>query len=298
MPDFAFDPHATTYSSVNACALARLANLAYGTEADIKSQTKDWGFDTFEFFNVDETQAFLAANADAIVVGFRGTSNINNWMTDLTIHLTGGPLGRVHEGFLAALNLVWLGLLQAILDTQRSSVSVSASASGAHQSSSSPSGPARAPSLWFTGHSLGGALATLAVAKLIERAQPVDGLYTCGCPRCGDGAFAANFNSLFTQGFRFVYNEDIVTRIPPRIPFGYRHVGTVKHIDTNCQITGELEGWANFLRTVEITMAALETQNLSEIEDHQMKNYLHCLEQNAGGGSPNLRLAADRAVCV
>ena len=38
--------------------------------------------------------------------------------------------------------------------------------------------------LWLTGHSLGGALATLAAAHL-EGAR-VQGLYTYGCPRVGD----------------------------------------------------------------------------------------------------------------
>lgn len=262
MSDFQFDPHAADYSSINAYALAQLANLAYSQQPVIEQQTKDWGFNSCEFFDVDETQVFIAANADAIVVAFRGTSNINNWLTDVNIHLTGGPLGKVHEGFLAALNLVWLDLLQAIQDAQH------ASGSG--------------PSLWFTGHSLGGALATLGVAKMIERAWPVDGLYTCGCPRCGDDTFATTFNAKFDRAFRFVYNQDLVTRLPPRVPFGYRHVGTVKHIDQNCQITGELEGWARFLRTVEVTMQDLDKQNLSDIEDHQMKNYLRCLGQNAG----------------
>jgi len=262
MPDFPFDPHATDYSNINAYALAQLANLAYQDEQAIEDQAKAWGFGSCRFFDEDETQVFIAARPDAIVVALRGTSNINNWLTDFNIHLTGGPLGKVHDGFLVALNLVWFDLLQAILDAQHASTSQ--------------------PSLWFTGHSLGGALATLAVAKMIERALPVDGLYTCGCPRCGDDTFATTFDAKFERAFRFVYNRDLVTRLPPRIPFGYRHVGTVKHIDANCQITGELQGWAEFLRTVEVTMAVLETRNLSEIEDHQMRNYLRCLGQNAG----------------
>jgi len=262
MPDFPFDPHATGYSAVNAYALAQFADLAYGQEPDIKGQTKDWGFDSCEVINDHDTQVFIAARPDAIVVAFRGTSDINNWITDINIHLTGGPLGQVHEGFMAALNVVWLELLQTILDAQKALN--------------------LGPSLWFTGHSLGGALSTLAVAKMIERAQPVDGLYTCGCPRCGDATFASNFNSNFDRAFRFIYNQDIVTRLPPRVPFGYRHVGTVEYIDSQCQITGKLAGWAAFLRTVEVTFENLQDRDLNAIEDHQITNYLKCLGQNAG----------------
>jgi triacylglycerol lipase len=271
MRNLQFDAHAAAYSAVNAYALAQLANLAYAKKLDIKRQTKDWGFDSCDVLNENDTQVFIAASSDAIVVAFRGTSDINNWITDVNIHLTGGPLGRVHEGFLAALNVVWLELLQAILDAQPS----------ASPASGASNGPGPSRSLWFTGHSLGGALATLAVAKMIERAQPVDGLYTCGCPRWGDATFASNFNSDFDRAYRFIYNQDIVTRLPPRIPFGYRHVGTVEFIDAQCQISGELSGWAAFLRTVEVTMAELQQKDLNAIEDHQITNYLKCLGQNA-----------------
>ena len=60
--------------------------------------------------------------------------------------------------------------------------------------------------LWITVHSLGAALATLAVAKLrLEKDEPVNGLYTFGQPRTGDRDFAKNFNADFgNQTFRYV----------------------------------------------------------------------------------------------
>ncbi len=51
--------------------------------------------------------------------------------------------------------------------------------------------------VWFTGHSLGGALATLAAGRY-ERAPEV---YTFGAPRVGDGE---HVKSLDTPVYRFV----------------------------------------------------------------------------------------------
>jgi len=44
-----------------------------------------------------------------------------------------------------------------------------------------------------TGHSLGGAIATLAVAELISKGIQVDNLYTFGSPRVGDSNFISWF---------------------------------------------------------------------------------------------------------
>lgn len=50
-------------------------------------------------------------------------------------------------------------------------------------------------SLWLTGHSLGGAMATLAAAWLAERKIPFSGAYTFGQPRVGDDNFQVAFDT-------------------------------------------------------------------------------------------------------
>jgi triacylglycerol lipase len=262
MPELEFESRAREYSAANAYALAEMADLAYERPAVIKRKLKTLGFlgDDLEVFPArpGDTQVFVVSNDEVILVAFRGTEpEINQWLGDLRYHLTGGPLGKVHEGFAAALSVVWLDVLQALRDRQES-----------RQGSLS---------LWFTGHSFGGALATLAVAKMIERAEPVDGLYTYGCPRCGDQTFATAFNANFSRAFRVVNRNDLVTRAPPR-PF-YQHVGTVKYIDENGILRGEEDGWIPFLRSVKYTLDDLRNMDLGAIESHQLDNYLKALDK-------------------
>jgi hypothetical protein len=74
--------------------------------------------------------------------------------------------------------------------------------------------------LILTGHSLGGALATLAA---FHRPLWTSALYTFGCPRVFNGTKAGMFDAcLRNRAWRVVHEEDIVARSPW---LGYRHVG-------------------------------------------------------------------------
>jgi len=68
--------------------------------------------------------------------------------------------------------------------------------------------------VFITGHSLGGALATLAtldIATNTKFKKPI--LYTFASPRVGNPKFAAHFASL--ECYRVANSEDIVTTLPP-----------------------------------------------------------------------------------
>jgi triacylglycerol lipase len=88
--------------------------------------------------------------------------------------------------------------------------------------------------LFIAGHSLGGALGTLALPDVIKSTafkQPI--FYSLGCPRVGDRNFAQTYNALpGAQTFRIINTCDLVTAIPlpvpiPLVPSGYYcHVGT------------------------------------------------------------------------
>ena len=89
--------------------------------------------------------------------------------------------------------------------------------------------------IWFTGHSLGGALATLAADRCIRQGAmlglgDLGGVYTFGSPLVGNRHFADGFNSRVRgRSFRFVNDQDGVTKVPPQF-LGYCHVNTERFV--------------------------------------------------------------------
>lgn len=81
-------------------------------------------------------------------------------------------------------------------------------------------------SVALTGHSLGGALATLGAVDIqYNFANQVSSLelYTFGAPKVGNDGFRDSFNRRVPNSYRFVYGMDLVPELP-RWWQGYRHV--------------------------------------------------------------------------
>ena len=70
---FTFHPDKSDFDRANALWLAKASELAYKPAETARRTTKRWGFPNFTFFDNGGTQAFVAGNADMILVAFRGT---------------------------------------------------------------------------------------------------------------------------------------------------------------------------------------------------------------------------------
>ena len=232
-----FRPNATTFELVNAAWLADFAMLAYGNEAFSRTYLNQSGLTAagfvLKFFSEETTQCFVVHNDQFVVISLRGTEIDNfrgalaDWIRNF--ELTAEPDesgGRVHEGFQKDLKAVW----QKVRDYVRPL----------------PDGTGR--QLWITGHSLGAALATLAAERAVRDGRfAVQGVYTYGSPRVGDDQFRQVYatRGLDTRTYRFVYNVDVVRRIPPGEP--YTHVGQLKYIDTDGHLHDEMPAGAENL---------------------------------------------------
>ncbi|MDJ0599926.1 MAG: lipase family protein [Crocosphaera sp.] len=264
-----FNSQTTRYSPWNAYYLGQASSLVYEQSSIIQKTTKiQWQMPKYKFIQdlhkdddeITGTECFVAGDEKKIIVSFRGTqvSQKEDILTNINLGLTDGPLGKVHRGFYRGVNSVWEELLETINEFQD-----------------------RGQSLWFTGHSLGGALSHIVVAKLIDELdKPVHGLYTFGQPRVGNKTFARNFNIEFKSCyFRFVNNNDVVTRIPLRSMF-YRHAGTFLYFDTDKVLHSDLHWWYLFVDSVEGILEEFGKIGLDNLKDHSMSDYLEGLENN------------------
>lgn len=215
---YPFHPDAEHFDFVNAWWLIESATLVYAEEDFVRPEFFSAGFSEVRHFNGSSTDCFVAHTGAFIVVAFRGTetrrrSGVRDWQnivadikTDCDILLIDTPhhSGKVHKGFLAALEEIWEDLEQYLASIHGSS-----------------------RTLWMAGHSLGAALATLAA----DRYKKVQGLYTFGSPRVGNTEFKKHFQ---VRAFRIVNNADLVTAVPP--PGFYEHVGELWYIDSEGQM--------------------------------------------------------------
>ncbi|KAF9997241.1 hypothetical protein BGZ79_009057 [Entomortierella chlamydospora] len=94
---------------------------------------------------------------------------------------------------------------------------------------------------YICGHSLGGALATIFLAKMVQSNSPLldifSGLYTYGQPRIGDKDFSNAFGfKLACKMFHHVHNNDIFARVPFWKPYE-TPPGTLVFIDSSRTLT-------------------------------------------------------------
>ena len=198
-----FEPQASEFSMANAAWLTDLAFLAYAEKNFITTQLNEAGLTGEPCFigfedGIESTQCIIAHNNEMIVVFFRGTEfnpkRIINAVLDASVDiqatLADAPElgGCVHRGFFNEAEKVYATLIQE-LDKIRTTQTV-----------------------WFAGHSMGGALAILTAKLYTVRAKnPVNGVYTIGCPRVGNEAFAAHYQLPL---FCMINHMDPITRIP------------------------------------------------------------------------------------
>ncbi|GGL91487.1 hypothetical protein GCM10010129_39020 [Streptomyces fumigatiscleroticus] len=220
------------------------------------------------------------------ILAFRGTEFGGVTLTDIytdinteTVPYPDTVGASVHAGFLRAFKYAWPDIVDELAK------------------------PAHAVDhLFITGHSMGGALATLATCELVDDSLSLlprklrahlrsafRGLYTFGQPMVGDQAFADHFQTLVgAMTFRHVYQQDLVPRFPPRTAGEFRHFGR-EFFGTRTSLWSEQELPVQqvFSATVSFTIGILAFvlrqmpagRKLSlpvSLADHMPQNYVDC----------------------
>lgn len=267
------DPFDNSFSPLKANLLAQASKLAYESGLSIEKACKDFGFEKARYIqNKDtSTEGFVASSNDFIVVAFRGTQEWQDWLTDARFVKTEGKLGECHSGFHKAYQSIEEDLKSAI-DYCRKEVNHPLFVK--NNLLSKLDKRVQPQSIWFTGHSLGAAIATIAVGQRIVKSLPVDGLYTFGSPRVYDWDASIKFDqALGNKAFRFVNNVDIVTRVPQRI-MGYRHVGQLKYFNKDGVLKNDPAWWSRFLDQMQGRFDDFMEEGLAAVKDHDINDYI------------------------
>lgn len=199
-----------------------LSAYAYCSTETYKEQSYDGLLTDFEVTNtIFAAKGFigLLPSQSAIFVVFAGTGSVLDWVVDVDVSLTDYPhceRCKIHQGFSLIEQvsfpfvLYTLSMLKLFHPTYKVIV---------------------------TGHSKGGAQATLIALDLIH--SGISNVYcvTFGSPRVGNEAFAVYASSVLdsTHQYRITHHKDTVPSVPPR-RLSYMHLSGEYTLCTVCAL--------------------------------------------------------------
>ena len=227
---------------------AELSNISYLSRAEAGQLAYRIGFPEIRFYDRDGAQAYIFANGDDAVVTCRGTEP-NDWRdveADLDLGMAmAETVGWVHRGFKHEVDELWPRLEQALVNNTRT--------------------------LWFCGHSLGAAMAAICAGRCrlsYIRSNP-RALFTFGGPRVGNHRYV---NYVHIETYRWVNNNDIVTRVPPTW-LGYRHKGQEVYLNAYGKIR-QLTRWQRLKDRWRGFVRGLKEGRIDFFADHSIKQYI------------------------
>ena len=188
---------------------------------------------------IGHISVFIGELDSYIVICFPGSKEFLDWVDNLRFRKTSIFLNKrddikVHEGFFDQYATIRMDIREEISNRDKNK------------------------KIFITGHSLGGALATLCHYYdyfYDDSAMSI----TFGSPRVGNNEFKKDFNLLKLESYRIVYGEDTITKVPT-LWMKFKHVGK------KIKLKKEYSFWQKFLIPV--------YKIFGNIKDHYPQRYL------------------------
>lgn len=279
------DSNAHGFHAGNAQVASMAAALIYEKDAKVEANLQKAGYKDVAIHDAALTgaRAVTASNKNAVLVDFCGTADPCDFLKDGLFKLTDKGntygTGKVHLGFTLQLDSLWPDIKAQIQKAR----------------AEHPDRP-----VMFTGHSLGGSLAVLALARakaegLLDNpphtgSGPAAMLYTFGQPRAGDATFAAGMSKMLADNnipyIRTIHRGDPVAQVPPQ-GWGYADVKstTVFHDFKGKTHVGMDLNSPDFPRIPQDMGSAatmeLVRRTLAQVTDHNESNYAVLGARNA-----------------
>lgn len=254
--EISFDPDAKGFSAANAWWLAELSRWMYvGKRLPVNQRhfpqqiLKKVNLEEQSFCSAHGIHASLISAKDQTfsILVFRGTSQFKNWLT----HINVAPLiNDAHRGYEKALDAIWPDLGPKLQKVKGK--------------------------LFYTGHSMGGALAALSA----RRHEPT-AVYTYGAPPIANRLLAEQYSRNFSV-YRLVNYRDVVSKVP----LASSHLGELHYLSHDHSLNiapdqGEL--LLDQRRGPRKVMRKLNRKKLLHLPerlcDHSPQNYVANLER-------------------
>ena len=207
------------------------------------------------FFDKNDAQAYIWKENNQIYLIFRGTESKNDILTDLNVFTTKISKGvYVHKGFDDQLNSIYPEICEKI------------------------NSYSDCKNILISGHSLGGALATLSSYRLHDNYPNHNILcHTFGSPRVGNDLFAKLVGSENQPNSCRVYNyEDPVPMTPMSFRFKHANVNNLC-LDNNGKFDNINRDHRFWLRPF---TSLVYCRFWNPIEPHSIDNYINLLKKN------------------
>jgi len=226
--------------------ITNLVSCAYWSQAAYAAQSSSIVYHTIEDERTD-TRVIVVNDKrrNTTIVAFCGTESWRDWRTNRQARMKPWACGstgvsdiKAHRGMV---NAYWSVREELRSETDR----------------------AANDRVVFTGHSLGGGLATLAAADYSVSTCHLVTLVTFGAPRVGGLRFSRFAIDTVPQWTRITHAADPVPYLPPA-HWGYRHGRKAKHIG--------MPVWRSWLRHI------LKPRS-TVVRDHAMAAYITTLER-------------------
>ena len=233
---------------------AEISNFAYLDHATMDSIARSLRFEQCDFLNHDGSQAYLLENNVDCVVACRGTepNEWNDLKADIdAVSIAAETIGRVHRGFKKEVDDLWPTIEQRLVSNKKT--------------------------LWFCGHSLGGAMAAICAGRcyLSHIDSMPQGLFTFGSPRVGNHRYV---NHVKLEYFRWVNNNDIVTHVPPAW-MRYRHTGQEMYINAHGRVR-EMTGWQRTKDRWRGFVMGIQQGKIDNFADHSVDLYIQAIKDS------------------
>jgi len=191
----------------------------------------------------------VAKDRNDLWFAFRGTepAKLNDVLADLKVVKNSARAGgKVHGGFQKEVDDVWMEIVKELEHNDQLKVR---------------------KDVYFTGHSLGAAMATISATRY----KPEE-LFTFGSPRVGGQHFIKNIKC---DHYRMMNNNDIVCRMPPAW-LGFVHHGEMIYFDRNGDLAAG-PSWTDFFAGIGQSWKRFKF--FDGVVDHGMPNYVQAIKK-------------------